>query len=71
MALLTLPIPACTEGLPPRTDPSQATIAYLFDGSPPDAELVSASALAGVELAAHEAGRFETNPSTWASIAAR
>ena len=62
MALLTLSIPACTEDLPPRTAPSQPTIAYLFDGSPPDAELVSASALAGVELAAHEAGRFEIEP---------
>jgi hypothetical protein len=63
VALLALSVPACTEGLPPRRDASQPTIAYLFDGSPPDAELVSASALAGVELAAHEAaGSVEVEP---------
>ena len=62
MALLALSVPACTEGLPPRADPSRPTIAYLFDGSPPDAEHVSASALAGLELAAHEAGAVEIEP---------
>jgi hypothetical protein len=62
VALLALSVPACTEGPPPREDASQPTIAYLFDGSPPDAELVSASALAGVELAAHEAGSVEIEP---------
>ncbi|HEX6581215.1 MAG TPA: ABC transporter substrate-binding protein [Actinomycetota bacterium] len=61
-ALLALSVAACTGGLPPRADPSRPTIAYLFDGSPPDAELVSASALAGVELAAHEAGAVEIEP---------
>jgi Periplasmic binding protein len=60
--LLTLSVPACTEGPPQRADPSQPTIAYLFDGSPPDAELVSASPLAGLELAAHEAGAVEIEP---------
>jgi hypothetical protein len=62
VALLALSVPACTEGPPSREDASQPTIAYLFDGSPPDAELVSASALAGVELAAHEAGGVEIEP---------
>ena len=63
MALLALAVPACTEeGLPPREDASRPAIAYLFDGSPPDAELVSASALAGLELAAHEAGAVEIEP---------
>ena len=62
MAVLALSVPACTDGLPPRADPSQPTIAYLFDGEPPDAELVSAPALAGLELAAHEAGAVEIEP---------
>jgi hypothetical protein len=57
-----LSIPACTEGAPPRADSSRPTIAYLFDGSPPDAELVSASALAGLELAAHQVGSVEIEP---------
>jgi hypothetical protein len=52
---------ACTEGasLP---EASHSTIAYLFDGSPPDAELVTAPSLAGLELAAHEAGNVEIGP---------
>ncbi len=62
MTLLALSIPACTQGAPPRSDSSQPTIAYLFDGSPPDAELVSASAEAGLELAADEAGTVEIEP---------
>jgi hypothetical protein len=62
VALLALSLPACAEGLPPRADLSEPTIAYLFDGSPPDAELVSAAALAGLELAAHEAGAVEIEP---------
>lgn len=62
MALLTLSVPACAEGLPPRAELSQPTLAYLFDGSPPDAELVSAAALAGLELAAQKAGAVEIEP---------
>src|SRR5688572_17198672 len=62
VALLALSVPACAEGLPPRADLAGPTIAYLFDGSPPDAELVSASALAGLELAAHEAGVVQIEP---------
>jgi hypothetical protein len=57
--LLALSIPACTEGAPPGTDSSQPTIAYLFDGSPADAELVSGPALAGLELAARRSGAVE------------
>jgi len=41
---------------------SGPTIAYLFDGSPPDAELVTSPALAGLELAAREAGDVEIEP---------
>jgi hypothetical protein len=62
VALLALSVPACTEGLPPRASHSLPTIAYLFDGSPPDAELLSASALAALELAADEAGAVEIEP---------
>ena len=52
---------ACTDGIsrPAATGP---TIAFLFDGSPVDAELVTSPALAGLELAAHEAGGVEVEP---------
>ncbi len=62
MALLALSVPACTAGLPPRADPSLPTIGYLFDGSPQDAELVNAPPLAGLELAALEAGVVQIEP---------
>jgi hypothetical protein len=61
VALLALSIPACTEGVPP-SDPSQPTIAYLFDGSPADTELVSLPALAGLELAVHRTGAVAIEP---------
>jgi len=38
------------------------TIAFLFDGSTSDAELVTSPALSGLELAAHEAGSAEIEP---------
>ncbi len=59
--LLLLASVACTEAVSPAraTGP---TIAFLFDGSPLDAELVTSPALAGLELAAHEAGGIEIEP---------
>jgi hypothetical protein len=52
---------ACT-GDASRSDAARPTIAFLFDGSPSDAELVTSPALAGLELAAHEAGGVEVEP---------
>jgi ABC-type branched-subunit amino acid transport system substrate-binding protein len=52
---------ACTEDVPPQSADGH-TIAYLLDGSPPDAELVTSPALAGLELAAREAGNIEIEP---------
>jgi hypothetical protein len=52
---------ACTGDVSPP-GPNAPTIAFLFDGSTPDAELVTAPALAGLELAAHEAGGIEIEP---------
>ena len=52
---------ACT-GDVSRSAATGATIAFLFDGSPTDAGLVTAPALAGLELAAHEAGGVEIEP---------
>jgi hypothetical protein len=52
---------ACT-GRASRSAATVPTIAFLFDGSPSDAELVTSPALAGLELAAHEAGRVEIEP---------
>ena len=53
--------PACTGPLPSSSD-HVPTIAFLFDGSPADSELVTASALAGLELAAHQTGDVEIEP---------
>jgi hypothetical protein len=52
---------ACTQHVS-RSVATAPTIAFLFDGSAPDAELVTAPALAGLELAAHEAGGVEVEP---------
>lgn len=52
---------ACT-GDPSAPEASGPTIAYLFDGSPLDAELVTSPALAGLELAANEAGGIDIEP---------
>ena len=52
---------ACTEDAS-RTDATGTAIAFLFDGSASDAELVTSPALAGLELAAHEAGGVEVEP---------
>jgi len=52
---------ACTEDVSP-SGATGPTIAFLFDGSSSDADLVTSLALAGLELAAHEAGGFEIEP---------
>jgi substrate-binding family protein len=52
---------ACT-GNVSRSAATLPTIAFLFDGSPSDAELVTSPALAGLELAAHEAGGVQIEP---------
>jgi hypothetical protein len=52
---------ACTEDVS-RSAATGPTIAFLFDGSPSDADLVTAPPLAGLELAAHEAGAFQVEP---------
>jgi Periplasmic binding protein len=58
--LLLLVAAGCTtEASPPVNGP---TIAYLLDGSSADADLVTAPALAGLELAAREAGNIEIEP---------
>jgi len=63
VALLAVIVPACSEPLPPSSSDDQVpTIAFLFDGSPADSELVTAPALAGLELAAHEAADVEIEP---------
>jgi substrate-binding family protein len=59
--LLIVVMVACTEDVS-RSAATRATIAFLFDGSPLDAELVTSPALAGLELAAHEAGGVEIEP---------
>jgi hypothetical protein len=59
--LLVVVAAACTEDVS-LPEASGSTIAYLFDGSPPDAELVTAPSLAGLELAAREAGDVEIEP---------
>jgi Periplasmic binding protein len=51
----------CT-GSGASTETPGPRIAYLFDGSLPDADLVTSPALAGLELAAHEAGGVEIEP---------
>ncbi|MGH2681111.1 MAG: ABC transporter substrate-binding protein [Actinomycetota bacterium] len=61
--LLALASIACTaEEPPPSSTEAEITIAYLFDGSPPDAELVTGPPLAGLELAARQAGDVEIEP---------
>jgi hypothetical protein len=59
-ALVLLVIAGCTEEVSPPAD--GPTIAYLLDGSPADAELVTSPALAGLELAAREAGNAQIEP---------
>jgi Periplasmic binding protein len=60
VALLALS--ACTGGARAPGDGDLPTVVYLFDGSPSDAELVTAPALAGLELAAHRTGAIEVEP---------
>jgi ABC-type branched-subunit amino acid transport system substrate-binding protein len=63
VALLAMIVPACTETLPASSSNDHTPrIAFLFDGSRADSELVTASALAGLELAAHEAADVEIEP---------
>ena len=62
VALLAFGLAACTEDGRPPSDSSVPTVAFLFDGSSPDAELVTAPALAGLELAAHRTGAIEIEP---------
>jgi hypothetical protein len=57
---LLLAIAACTEDV--GSPPNGPRIAFLFDGSLEDAEAVTAPALSGLELAAHEAGGIEIEP---------
>jgi hypothetical protein len=57
-----LVLTACTGGAPAPGDRELPTVVYLFDGSPADAELVTAPALAGLELAAHRTGAIEIEP---------
>jgi hypothetical protein len=57
-----LAVTACTDGADVPGDGGLPTIAYLFDGSRGDADLVTAPALAGLELAAHRTGAIEIEP---------
>jgi ABC-type branched-subunit amino acid transport system substrate-binding protein len=59
--LLFLFVVGCTAGISP-SETTRPTIAFLFDGASPDAELVTSPALSGLELAAHEAGGIEIEP---------
>ena len=61
LALLVASGVACGDGSV-RDDATGPTIAFLFDGSPPDADLLSGPALAGLELAAREAGVVGIEP---------
>jgi Periplasmic binding protein len=61
LLLLALLAVACTEAVSPPGG-ATPTIAFLFDGSTADAELVTSPALAGLELAAKEAGGIEIEP---------
>lgn len=47
---------------PSRPAAAGPTIAFLYDGSPVDADLVSGPALAGLELAAHQIGGVGIEP---------
>jgi hypothetical protein len=60
-ALLLLMAAACTDDVS-RPEGNGHTIAYLLDGAPADAELVSSPALAGLELAARESANIEIEP---------
>ncbi len=60
VALLLALTAGCTNEAPPPTN--DRTIAYLLDGTPPDADLVTSPVLAGLELAANEAGTIEIEP---------
>ena len=60
--VLVLLVAAACAGSGPPSEASGPRIAFLFDGSLPDADLVTSPALAGLELAAREAGRFEVEP---------
>jgi hypothetical protein len=50
------------DGSTPSAPPTIHTIAFLFDGSPQDADLVSGPALAGLELAAQRSSGIEIEP---------
>jgi hypothetical protein len=62
VVLLALAVPACSDGARSASEPDIPIVAFLFDGSPADAELVTAPALAGLELAAHRTGAIEIEP---------
>jgi hypothetical protein len=53
--VLALTVPACADDVSTE-GPTGLTVAYLFDGSSADLEPATTPALAGLELAAHEAG---------------
>jgi ABC-type branched-subunit amino acid transport system substrate-binding protein len=59
---VVLALAACSDAGPGRAAADMPTIAYLFDGSIPDADLVTAPALSGLELAAHRTGTVEVEP---------
>jgi hypothetical protein len=60
--LAFLALAACTVRAHAPGDGGLPTVAYLFDGSREDADLVTAPALAGLELAAHRTGAIEIEP---------
>jgi hypothetical protein len=59
--LLLVTAAACTSDVSPR-EANGHTIAYLLDGSPADAELVTSPALAGLELAARGSSNVHIEP---------
>ena len=59
--LLLVMAAACTNDVAPRGTNGH-TIAYLLDGSPADAELVTSPALAGLELAARGSANVRIEP---------
>jgi hypothetical protein len=61
LVLLVTLAGACGDAAP-ESERDPPTIAFLYDGAPPDADLVSGPALAGLELAAREAGGVEIEP---------
>jgi Periplasmic binding protein len=62
VTLLAIALPACADATRAPSATDLPTVAFLFDGSPPDAELVTAPALAGLELAAYRTGTIEVEP---------